>query len=84
MNLTNFKRFRINDTHTFVDVEACGGHSSYGLKLVAYDFANERVEIRRKDKQTAMFVLKYEDTEIPDYWKDAEIIFTTAPQPQNP
>ena len=77
MNITNFERFRINDSETFVDVKSCGGHAEEGVILTAYDFANERVEIRRKERQTAMFVLKRKDTEIPEYWQDAEIIFST-------
>lgn len=77
MNITNFKRFRINDTDTFVDVSSCGGHSSDGVVLTAYDFVNERVEIRRKERQTAMFVLKDNNTEIPKFWRDAEIVFST-------
>jgi hypothetical protein len=77
MNITNFKRLRINDTENFVDVQSCGGHHcSEGLVLTAYDFASERIEIRRKDRQTAMFVLKYNDTKIPEYWQDAEVIFS--------
>lgn len=77
MNIENFSRFRINNTGNFVDVQSFGGHSSYGVVLSAYDFASKRVEIRRKEKQTAMFVFKYDDLEIPEYWKDADIIFTT-------
>lgn len=77
MNLTNFKRLRINDSENFVDVESCGGyHSSEGVMLTAYDFASQRIEIRRKERQTAMFVLKYNDVKIPEYWRDAEVIFS--------
>lgn len=76
MNLTNFKKVRINDTENFVDVQALD-HSSYGVMLTAYDFASEIVEVRRKESQTAMFVLSHGDIEIPDFWKDAEVIFST-------
>lgn len=76
MNLTNFNKLRINDTENFVDVHAID-HSNDGVILTAYDFASEVVEIRRKNNQTAMFVMKYDDIKISDYWKDAEVIFST-------
>lgn len=77
LNLTNFESVRINDTVNFVDVNTVGNnHISTGVMLTAYDFSSEIVEVRRKDRKTAMFVLKYDDIEIPDYWKDAEVIFT--------
>jgi hypothetical protein len=76
MNITNFKRLRINDSSNFIDVESCGGHSSCGVILTAYDFSSKRIEIRRKERQTAMFVLEYSDIQIPEYWQDAEVIFS--------
>ena len=77
MNLTNFKRARINSSENFVDIHSCGGHINDGVVLTAYDFTSDVVEIRRKDKETAMFVLRFNDIEIPEYWKDAKVIFTT-------
>ena len=77
MYLTNFTRARINDDKNFVDIQSCGGHISYGVVLTAYDFASDVVEIRRKGKETAMFALTFDDIEIPEYWKDAEVVFTT-------
>lgn len=77
MNINNFKSLRLNDSENFVDVDSYGGHSNYGVVLTAYDFASEAIEVRRRGRETAMFVLKYEDTEIPDYWKNAEILYST-------
>ena len=80
MNLTNFYQARINTTKNFVDIETAGGHISDGIVLTAYDFASEVVEVRRKGNETTMIVLRLKDTDIPEYWKDAEVIFTTRKQ----
>lgn len=77
MNLNNFKQFRINGTENFVDVTCCGGHSNDGFSITAYDFASDVIEVRRKERETVVFVLKYSDIEIPKYWDDAEVVFTT-------
>ncbi|OEH52949.1 hypothetical protein AQ616_18770 [Oceanobacillus sp. E9] len=77
MILTNFGSVRINDSENFVDIRNVeNSHISIGVMLTAYDFASEIIEVRRKNHETTMFVLKYDDIEIPEYWKDAEIIFT--------
>jgi hypothetical protein len=76
MNITNFNRIRINDTDNFLDIEGFGGHSNYGVMATAYEFASKKIEIRRKDRQIAMFLFEFSDLEIPDYWKDAEVIFS--------
>jgi hypothetical protein len=77
LNLTNFSRARINDSKNFIDISNGGkAHISQCVILTAYEFASEVIEVRRKERQVAMFTLEFDDIEIPDYWKDAEVMFT--------
>lgn len=77
MNLTNFSRARINNTDNFIDIENGGkAHISQCVILTAYEFASKVIEVRKKERQVAMFALQFDDIEIPDYWKDAEVIYT--------
>ncbi|ALY08096.1 hypothetical protein BhaS171_00040 [Bacillus phage vB_BhaS-171] len=76
MQIRNFKNVRVNDEN-FLDVKSFGGHSDYGVMVTAYDFASEVVEVRRKEGRTSLFAYKFGDIELSDYWKDAEVIFTT-------
>ena len=77
MNLTNFSRARINNAENFVDISnGEKSHISQCVVLTAYEFASEVIEVRKKERQVAMFALQYDDISIPEYWKDAEVIFT--------
>lgn len=75
MNVTNFNRLRVNKEN-FVDIQSFDGHVEYGVMIIAHDFSSRRMEIRRKEKQTAMFVFQYSDLEIPEWWQDAEVLFS--------
>ena len=78
MNIENFDRFRINNSENFVDVSLLPKtHSSDGFMLTAYEFTSEVIEVRKKNNQVAMFVMKYDEIKVPDDWKDAEVVFTT-------
>ena len=74
MNITNFKNFRINNSENFVDVKSFNGHSNDGVMLVAHDFTS-KIQIRRREAETAMFVSSMEEFQIPEHWADAEVIF---------
>lgn len=76
MQVRNFDNIRVN-TDNILDIQSFGGHSDYGVMITAYDFASKVVEVRRKENKTAMFAFQFSDLEIPEYWKDAEIVFTT-------
>lgn len=76
MQIRNFNKVRVNDEN-FLDVNGFGGHSDYGVMVTAYDFASKVVEVRRKEGRTALLAYKFGDLELPDYWKDSEVIFTT-------
>lgn len=77
MDLTNFSNARINKSDNFVDIQNGGkSHISDFVILTAYEFSSKVIEVRRKERKVAMFALKYDDIEIPEYWKDAEVIFT--------
>ncbi|MRX54672.1 hypothetical protein GJU41_11880 [Bacillus idriensis] len=76
MQIRNFKSIRIN-SENLLDVSGFGGHSDYGVLVTAYDFASAVIEVRRKEGTTAMLAMQYDDLDLPAYWKDAEILFTT-------
>jgi hypothetical protein len=78
MDIENIEDINLNNSSRgmFVNVANFGGHSEYGLRLTAFDFAFSKLEIRQKDNMTAMFIYKYDDITIPEFWKDADVIYT--------
>lgn len=83
MNIANFDRFRIEaETFCFMDVSKIGYHSSNGLMATAYlmgsskDYIKQKVEVRKKENQVTLITYHYSDAEIPEYWRDAEILFS--------
>jgi hypothetical protein len=66
-----------------MDVSKIGSNCSEGFMAVAYEipsmpkdlFSKHKVEVRRKDRQVALIAYKYSETEIDEYWKDAEILY---------
>lgn len=76
MNLTLNNLEKIG-TENFADVRSCGGHSNDGFSISTYDFASDVIEVKRKEGETVVFVLKYSEIEIPKYWDDAEVVYTT-------
>ncbi|APB77416.1 30S ribosomal protein S16 [Paenibacillus polymyxa] len=83
MEITNFDRLRVkSDTFCFMDIEKIGNNSSNGLMATAYlmgaiqDYINQKVEVRRKDNYITVISYHYDDIEIPEYWRDAEVIFS--------
>lgn len=86
MNITQFDRFRINSessigSSVFMDVQKLDCNCSQGFMAIAYeipslnkDYIKHKIEVRRKDRTVALITYKYSDTEIEEYWRDAEII----------
>ncbi|MEK4263640.1 hypothetical protein BJP48_30305 [Paenibacillus odorifer] len=88
MEITHFDRLRINSDSSvrsvFLDVTAFNQGASSGFMAVAYNipsfnkesYAKHKTEVRRKENQTGLFVHKYSDAEIPEWWRDAEILYS--------
>lgn len=87
MIISHFSKIRLDsEGHgdgVFVDIKAFPDGCSSGFMITGYDipsyknsFARHKVEVRKKLNQTALFVYKYDDSEIDEWWKDAEILYT--------
>jgi hypothetical protein len=89
MNITQFDRFRINSesdicNNLFMDVRKISNSCSEGFMAVAYEipsmpkdkYSKHKVEVRRKERQIALIAYKYSDTEIDEYWRDAEVLYS--------
>jgi len=51
-------------------------HNFTSLSNVS-DAENTRAEFRKKDNEFALFLFQYPDSEVPEWWKDSEIIWST-------
>ena len=76
------ERLRIEDDFpSAVDID-CNNHT---IVATAYDYilAQEQfrgaVEVRQKGGMTALIVYRYSDTEIPAWWRDAELVYSSMP-----
>lgn len=85
MNITQFDRFRINSESSigsavFMDISTIDGGCSGGFMAIAYEipnnkgFSSHKIEVRRKERQVALLTYKYSDLELPEYWRDAEVL----------
>jgi hypothetical protein len=79
MEIRNFDRVRLGGRNNFIDVTSVQ-HSDFGLMVNAYEFGNFKgakrvIEVRKKGREIAMFVLLHNDLNIDDYWKDAEVLY---------
>ena len=84
MNLANFKRIRIGSRHPMtLDVETIEYHERDGIYAYFYGSPNlfdgsalERAELRRKNNTYAIFLFRYKDMELPDSWKDSDLLWS--------
>lgn len=89
MNITQFDKFRINSESdicktVFMDVYKIGNSCHEGFMAVAYEIptmpkektTKHKVEVRRKERQIALIAYKYSDTEIDEWWRDAEVLYS--------
>ncbi|MCM3492864.1 hypothetical protein ACPV3A_16505 [Paenibacillus sp. Dod16] len=83
MNIKDFERFRIDsNSFCFMDIEKIGHHSNNGFMATAYlmgateKYIQQKVEVRKKERQVALITYHYSDAEIPEYWRDAEVLFS--------
>ncbi len=86
MDLTNFKRVRIGSHYPQVfGISPIAGHESDGLYAQFHGFmllekGQKRVELRCKDNSYALFLFRYDDMELPDWWKDSEVLWELETQ----
>lgn len=83
MNIRNFDRFRVQSGETcFMDISSIGNHSQAGSMATAYlmkaykEYTSHKVEVRKKDNMITLITYHFSDSEIPEYWRDAEVIFS--------
>jgi len=84
MEIRDFDKFRIgNDVFMDVNRLSARDHSSYGFMVTAYemggsknDYSNHKVEVRKKDRMVALITYKYSDTEIDEWWRNAEVLYS--------
>ena len=81
MDITSFKRIRVGSHYPqTLDIAPIEAHESDGLyaSFFAFPMINRgmrRVELRRKDNSFALFLFRYDDMELPDWWKDSELLW---------
>jgi serine protease inhibitor len=79
MEIRNFDRVRLGGKDNFIDVRSVE-HSDCGLMISAYEFKNSEgekrvIEVRKKNREIALFVLLHNELNIDEYWKDAEVLY---------
>lgn len=52
------------------------GYSDYGLFAQVNTYRLPRIELRKKEHTVALFVFGYDDLEIPEWWRDAEVLWS--------
>jgi hypothetical protein len=89
MEIKNFSENVRLGHDVFIDVRKISGHCSEGVMATAYMFKSDdkytkrKVEVRKKDNSVALITYYYSDTKLPEYWQDAEVLFTWE-QEDNP
>jgi len=53
-------------------------HNFTGFRLRDSEnsYKNTRAELREKDNEFALFLFSYPDSEVPDWWKNAKVIWS--------
>jgi hypothetical protein len=80
MDITNFDKLRVGSHYPqTLDIRPVEGHESYGIcaTFCAYDVPEglKRAELRYKDHTYGLFLLRYEDQELPGWWEDSEVVW---------
>lgn len=84
MNITNFKSVRINDNCNWVDIKTVDNYHSSDVFMVSAfeignmpqkEYYNRNIKVLKKDYIISMFVSNFDDVELPEQWKDAEVLY---------
>lgn len=82
MDITNFERIRVGSHYPQVlDIEPIG-LSEHGSGIYAAFYAHDtedglrRVELRYKDSIYGLFLFRYEDQGLPDWWRDSKVVWS--------
>lgn len=65
-----------------MDISMIGADSREGSMATAYmmksniNWIKHKVEVRKKDNMITLITYHYGDSEIPEYWRDAEVLFS--------
>lgn len=81
MDISNFERVRVGSHYPqCFDIEPIGlsehGSGIYAA-FCAYSTEDglQRAELRYKDNTYGLFLFRYEDQELPEWWRDSEIVW---------
>lgn len=75
MQITNFDKIRVGQTFpSCFDIQKIEEHESDGIFAIARitNPSTHRVELRKKVGDVALFTFM----ELPEYWKDSELLWT--------
>ena len=75
--IRDFDRLRVGQTYPCcLDISKISDHESYGVYAMTSVSSSNRVELRQKAGEVALFTFKYNETELPEWWKDSELIWS--------
>ena len=76
--IKSYDKLSIGDAPANLQVESVGWGSGLQATFHAFDSVVEKThaQLRKKQNEYALFLFAYADTEIPEWWQDAEIIWT--------
>lgn len=82
MDLANFDRVQLGSKFpSVIDCQAICGHEQYGLMASVRTYKREReggyvqFRVKRDEHEAALFTFQFDDGEVPDDWKDAEVLW---------
>lgn len=80
MDIQNFDRVRLGQFPLCLDIQKECGHSEYGLSASFWVYPGakgiSRVELRKGEHEYRLFLLRWEDQEVPEPWKDNELLWS--------
>jgi hypothetical protein len=76
--ITNFDNVSVG-TNKFSSIQVfpIRGHEHNGIYATIFDFSTndgKLLQLRRKGNYYALFMSEYNDTVLPEYWQDSELI----------
>lgn len=83
--IIDFDRIRVGSEYPIcLDIESIHGHESGGILAAFYTYEMsdglKRVELRRREERIALFLFRYEDMDLPEWWQNSELLWSLAGQ----